>query len=696
MKKRKLIRPFTINLEEESKPEEYVKPFTVNLDEKGKSEEYVKPFEITNVESSEGNPYAENRELQSKKTEASKDDEKKQMISPISYIPTEICDWARKLLGENSPFEPKLAKAACEFVNSGGDLSKVQFVDRKQENQKSKKFSGFNFRLSLKRRVITIFDTANGEIQEFSYGVQVQVTMKNGTKKISNEVVDHDKIKSIQWLTKATNSLAYIPKGKEEKIAYEAMVQECIEQEAEAEWIYPSAGWREIPKLGWRYVYKDGIIGGSENVHTAGKNYSLDVKKEQLGEKEVFDNVMGMKNICGNVRTSLEMLIFVHAGLLTTLFERAGHRIDFSLMVVAPTNSRKTSMVTAMAKIFDRTELKADAEFATATNAGIEKILGTYKDATIIIDDFKPGANLTEQREMDRKFDEVLRFFGDRVSKKRMTDFVPNAEKIYFPIGGNCVITGEYPPNAIESSLTRLFLTEITSKDVQNEILSVYQHEKWILPTHVYDFVTWVTQKFDDCVKLISEEYVFHRGQHQFSVGRFGGMYATMICTARIMCEYAKQRRFWSEVECQNFCTEVEKAVVLELGIMEDRLKRQDKALMVLNILKTAIDREKVSAVWLNADTCKEQKLLYEDENFYYIATVYLRQIVESQVRDMPDMPPVINNEEMISLLERKGAIDVKDEKGKRIRSRKLPIQRGNAKRYLYIKKDIFNNLEEL
>ena len=712
-KLRELTKPFITNAEAKDKPRELTKPFITNAEAKGKPRELTKPF-VTNVEAvgkqkrpaqmstvstygrKGNNSYAENRELESKKTEASKDHEKKQMISPISYISTEICDWARESLGENSPFEPKLAKAAYEFVNSGGDLSKVQFVDRKQENQKSKKFSGFNFRLSLKRRVITIFDTANGEIQEFSYGVQVQVTMKNGTKKICDELVDHDKIKSIQWLTKATNSLADIPKGKEEKIAYEAMVQECIEQEAEAEWIYPSAGWREIPKLGWRYVYKDGIIGGSENVHTAGKNYSLDVKKELVGEKEVFDNVMGMKNICGNGRTSLEMLIFVHAGLLTTLFERAGHRIDFSLMVVAPTNSRKTSMVTAMAKIFDRRELKADAEFATATNAGIEKILGTYKDATIIIDDFKPGANLTEQREMDRKFDEVLRFFGDRVSKKRMTDFVPNAEKIYFPIGGNCVITGEYPPNAIESSLTRLFLTEITSKDVQNAILSVYQHEKWLLPTHVYDFVTWVTHKFDDCVKLISEEYVFHRGQHQFCVGRFGGMYATMMCTARIMCEYAKQRRFWSEVECQNFCTEVEKAVVLELGIMEDRLKRRDKASMVLNILKTAIDREKVSTVWLNVDTCKEQKLLYEDENFYYIATVYLRQIVESQVRDMPDMPPVINNEEMISLLERKGAIDVKDEKGKRIRSRKLPIQRGNAKRYLYIKKDIFNNLEEL
>ncbi|MCB5502416.1 hypothetical protein [Dorea formicigenerans] len=713
MKKRKLIRPFTINLEEESKPEEYVKPFavnldekgkseeyvkpfTVNLDEKGKSEEYVKPFEITNVESSEGNPYAENRELESKKTEASKDDEKKQMISPISYIPTEICDWARKLLGENSPFEPKLAKAACEFVNSGGDLSKVQFVDRKQENQKSEKFSGFNFRLSLKRRVITIFDTANGEIQEFSYGVQVQVTMKNGTKKICDELVDHDKIKSIQWLTKATNSLAYIPKGKEEKIAYEAMVQECIEQEVEEERIYPNAGWRKIPRIGWRYVYKNGIIGGTENVHTKGKNYDLDVRAKYVGTRAMFDKVICMKDICKNGRTSLELLLFVHAGVLTTLFELAGHQLDFSLMVVAPTNSRKTSMVTAMGKIFDRTELKADAEFATATNAGIEKVLGTYKDAPVIIDDFKPGANLTEQREMDRKFDEVLRFFGDRVSKKRMTDFVPNADKIYFPVGGNCIITGEYPPNAIESSLTRLFLTEITSEDVRNDVLAIYQKEKWILSTHIYDFLTWVTERFDICVDIIQQVYISSRSKYTFRVGRFAGMYSTMMCVAKILCLYAEQRAFWSGEESQEFCENVERAVTLELNIMEDRLKRRDKATKVLDIFKTEIETGQIVAVRLNEETCKDRELLYEDDNFYYISTMYLRQIVERRSKDIPDMPPVINSEEMILLLDRKGAIAVLEKDGKRIKSRKLPIQRGNAKRYLYIKKNILNNLEEL
>ena len=87
---------------------------------------------------------------------------------------------------------------------------------------------------------------------------------------------------------------------------------------------------------------------------------------------------------------------------------------------------------------------------------------------------------------------------------------------------------------------------------------------------------------------------------------------------------------------------------------------------------------------------------MYEDDNFYYISTMYLRQIVERRSKDIPDMPPVINSEEMILLLDRKGAIAVLEKDGKRIKSRKLPIQRGNAKRYLYIKKNILNNLEEL
>lgn len=707
-----LKHPFTTNVgtrEEANKPQERIKPFTIDVrkNEEVKAQknivqvlkpQYSATKKVSQTVSQENKTVISNevkRTEEGEKEGKSKElvDKDKWKESPFSYISPDICNLAKEMLPEDSSFVPYLAKCIYSYIKSGGNIADIQMVDKNQKNQKN---SDFNFKLSLKKQVTTVWDTQDGETCDLSYGVEVQVTLKSGYTKVFDAVVEHSKIKAITWLTEATHSLADIPKGKDGKILYENMVQNCIEQEVEEERIYPNAGWRKIPRIGWRYVYKNGIIGGTENVHTKGKNYDLDVRAKYVGTRAMFDKVICMKDICKNGRTSLELLLFVHAGVLTTLFELAGHQLDFSLMVVAPTNSRKTSMVTAMGKIFDRTELKADAEFATATNAGIEKVLGTYKDAPVIIDDFKPGANLAEQREMDRKFDEVLRFFGDRVSKKRMTDFVPNADKIYFPVGGNCIITGEYPPNAIESSLTRLFLTEITSEDVRNDVLAIYQKEKWILPTHMYDFLTWVTERFDICVDIIQQVYISSRSKYTFRVGRFAGMYSTMMCVAKILCLYAEQRAFWSGEESQEFCENVERAVTLELNIMEDRLKRRDKATKVLDIFKTEIETGQIVAVRLNEETCKDRELLYEDDNFYYISTMYLRQIVERRSKDIPDMPPVINSEEMILLLDRKGAIAVLEKDGKRIKSRKLPIQRGNAKRYLYIKKNILNNLEEL
>ena len=124
------------------------------------------------------------------------------------------------------------------------------------------------------------------------------------------------------------------------------------------------------------------------------------------------------------------------------------------------TNSRKTSLVLALAKIFGRNNLVADAEFATATNCGIEKVLGTYHDAPVIVDDFKPGATPMQQKALDGKLDELLRFYGNRVTKKRMTDFMPAGSKKYFPISGGCIITMEIV-NGVQSSLSRMFLVEL-------------------------------------------------------------------------------------------------------------------------------------------------------------------------------------------------------------------------------------------
>lgn len=614
------------------------------------------------------------------------------IIRPFNYVSDEAVEMANLLVPTENPLNRFVASAFQEYIQTEGKLPKLP----QQVNEKARKNKGFNFEITLQKKIYHVWDTSQGEKKELFYGIKVSILKGNGVRQEYEADVSSEKIKECGWLTKATHSLADIPKGKDEKIKYERMIQKCIEEESvEEEIIYQRAGWRNVPQYGWKYVYHSGIIGGTCNVHTQGKSYKLLLQKEYIGTKEVFDMAMEMANICKNRRSSLSLLLFVHAGWMTTLFKEAGHRIDFSFMIAAPTNSRKTSLVTAVGKLFDREELKADAEFATATGCGIEKTLGLYQDGSVIIDDFKPGVNPAEQREIEKKLDLLLRYYGDGVQKKRMLEFSPNAEKIFFPIAGNCIITGEYPPNLVESSLTRLFLTEITVDDVDNEKLQIFQESRWILSTHAYDFLNWLTERFDVCVQEIQKKYTAFRDVHRCAVGRFAGMYATMRMVAEILCMYAEERGFWNVSEAAHFLCCVEESVLTELNIMGERLRKRDKATQVLLVLKTAIDNNKIAPVFLNAESCREKEEVYENEDFYFISTKYLRLIIEEEMKGFPDTPKIINSDEMIALLDRKGALDILEKDGHRIASRKLPIQRGNACRYLYIKKSVLENLDE-
>ena len=352
-----------------------IRPFEV---EKSTKEKPIRPFIIgTEVEKKEENSISK--------------------IRPFTIVSDEAVEMANLLVPTENPLNRFVASAFEEYIQTEGKLPELP-----QVSEKAKKLKGFNFEIALKKKIYYVWDTSQGEKKELLYGVKVSILKGNGVRQEYGAEVSSEKIKECGWLTKATHSLADIPKGKDEKIRYERMIQKCIEEEVvEEEIMYQRAGWRNVPQYGWKYVYHSGIIGGTCNVHTKGKSYKLLLRKEYVGTKEVFDMAMEMTNICKNRRSSLSLFLFVHAGWMTTLFKEAGHRIDFSFMIAAPTNSRKTSLVTAVGKLFDREELKADAEFATATGCGIEKTLGLYQDGSVIIDDFKPGANPAEQREIE-------------------------------------------------------------------------------------------------------------------------------------------------------------------------------------------------------------------------------------------------------------------------------------------------------
>lgn len=616
------------------------------------------------------------------------------MECPIQYVSDLSANIAEKIYGDTaSGFVQYFAKALDDY-GVDKDLEKIiPPIDKVNIQQRS----SLNFRLRLQRIIEYVYDTEEGEEFKRQYNIRVDVYQQNGRMVSFDAKVESHKVKDINWLKSATDSLATLPKGKEQTEEFCGMVQQCIEtSDVPREIIYPNPGWRDVPDIGWRYVFGEGVVNGHNGlIHTSPKHHKLMINGNRLGLKETFKKANGMMGICKNRVASTELFLFTHATMLSTLFEKAGHRINFLFGICGVTNSRKTSMTLAIAKVFGRDDpsrFKADAQFAVATRCGIETMLSVYKDAPIIIDDFKPGANPQEQRELDRKLDELARFYGDGIAKKRMTDFLRDKDKKYFPIYSGCVLTMEIV-TGVQSSVSRMFITEIDVKEVDNDVLRYYQENPWILSTHIYDFLAWATDRFHDIIWCISKKFGEFRQENKFEVARYAEMYALLKVTALLISQYAVERRFWDESESECFLAQVGDMVVKELYSMGDRLKKHDKSSILLKTLDEAINSANTVFTWLTTESCAKGESCYEDNNFYYMQTKKLLQISKEYCSKYLEREQIVTDSEIISLLEKLGLLDIRETNSGHERSRKLPISKGNAKRYLYIKKD---RLEEL
>lgn len=663
-----------------------IKVFRIDMD---KDKQKIKPFTV-------GEEYQEDdTPLQRKEVEDSH--EYRPMNKPFVRVSNEIADIAADYaqmfsdyFRDTKSLEPYLSLAIDEYQKAGGVITPAIMKIGPQMG------SHLNFTLQLLRRIINVQDTSEGEKFYASYHVEVTVYLKKGVIRRFESTIPSEKIKSPEWLKKATQSLATIPDDKKKKEEFLNIVQDCIETEnVSSEIIYPTAGWRNIPGAGWRYVFHDGVIGDQNSlIHTGGKKYTLELRWDKIGTSKTFHYAMNMMNICSDRRASTSLLLITHAAVLTRLFKIANHPISFVYILEAPTNSRKTSLSLAISQVFDRDNLIADAEFATATNCGIEKTLSLYPDAPVHIDDFKPGVSRSDQKTLEKKLDEVARFGGNGVPKMRMTDFIEDGDSKYFPIGGVTIITAELV-NAVSSSESRMFITEFGKDTVLNESLKFYQDHRWILTSHLYDFLVWVTANFEAVVDFIKTKFPERRSEYSFEFGRYAEMYATFLVTAEILNQYTYTKGFWNKKTREEFIQNVQGIIIGDLLMMEEKVRLRDKGILILDALLYAVDHHIIKPVELTKETCSQKLTVYENDEFYFIQIRELRRLVSEYVSTYRENREIVNDDELCSELEKKDAIEIYIKKdGSRERARKLPVQRGNTLRYLYIKKAALEGMD--
>lgn len=680
---------------DEKNNSEKVKPFQVIISHAKNEETRIKPFTIG--EEPQTSKRDSTQEVVAVVEKESEMDGGAKRTKPFDYVTEEIAQIAENLchplyesMDDLDGILPHIAQALMNYKKAGNVIPSLI------NKGAIMAIRNLNFDLKLNRTIIKIYDTELGEKPEYEYSIGITVFTANGKSRYFETVVNGSKVKETVWLKKATNSLATIPKDKNEKAAFHQKVQQCIETEdVPEEIIYPNAGWRQVPGRGWRYIHGDGVVGEpSSFIHTIEGKYVLDINENCLGVAQTFYEIMKMRHICKNSMASTELLLYLHTTLLTELFEQAGHPLKFVFVLSGVTNSRKTSLVLALAKIFNRERMVADAEFATATSCGIEKTLSLYKDSPVLIDDFKPGVTQAEQREMDRKLDNLIRCYGDKVTKKRMLDFTADADKKFFPARNGCILTAEII-TGIPSSISKVFITEIGKDDVLNERLQFCQNNRWVIPTHVYDFLVWVTRRFDEIVQYIFINFPQFRNQYIFEYPRYGEIYATFMTTAVLISNYSQERGFWSEKESEAFIRQIEDIVVAELRGMEERIKKRDHVTVVLEAFMKAIESSEIVPLKLNCESCVRRHTLYEDDEYYYIQTKELWRITNNYCRQNYKSFSISNEDAMIGLLERRQILDVLEKEKGRERSRKLPIQHGNTQRYLFLKKEAIRKLEE-
>ena len=537
-----------------------------------------------------------------------------------------------------------------------------------------------NFKLHIFKRV--------QEVEEREDGVSVRtfylckISLKSG--EVFEAKVPGGQIANLNWIIEQTGGAAYLSIGKETRQNVIKQIHDQIDSNViEPEICFRQNGWKYVNGK-WGYVIHDGMIGGQKKGVYGDIQHPFPYNPKMIGTRTNFCEVLGMMEICNEKSITIPLFLFTHLGVLTKLFELAKFPPKMVMAIIGPTNSRKTSMALCMTKTFGREDITMPEISFDSTPGGIEVRSSRHADSVILVDDYHPASTTKEKSKLDGNLTFVLRRYGDRTSVKRMTDFMSNRDVGQYPVTGVCLITGE-DIGGVQSSLTRTLCLNVTKQSVRNERLTYFQENYETLNSHLYSFLQFVTQNFDEIVNMIANDVKCIRAKRRYPILRFSEYFAEFITVAKIFGWYAKTKKFWDDKQVELWIQECERQMEV---VVEQNLRGvmiEDYGVMVMKALQGTIDEYgcgELNSFHGNRITGKQ--ILF-DEEFYYVTTEFLLEETRRYWLKYGRTMPFTSTKQMTQFLMDRELILVKKE-GKDTR-RTLPLP-GRKQRVLYISKE--------
>jgi hypothetical protein len=314
-----------------------------------------------------------------------------------------------------------------------------------------------------------------------------------------------------EWLIKAWGIRPIIHSGQGYKDAIRDITQ-SVSKSVKKDSVYNHIGWHKLEDGKLSYLHYGGAIGADNikvELEPSLKQYELpqDIKDIKKGIKMSLKILrVAPKDI------TIPMLAMVYLSPLVHFFLEAELSPNFILWLFGITGSRKTAIALVLLSHFGDFVYKSPPTSFKDTANKIERAAHCAKDSLLLVDDYHPNASEAEASNMAKILERVLRMFGDRIGRGRLTATL-NSQTVFAPRGMG-IGTGEDIGSG-ESSVARYIGLEVIKKEVDLEILTELQSNSQLLRESMRGYIEWLLPQASELPKRLNAEFYKLRSKYQ-------------------------------------------------------------------------------------------------------------------------------------------------------------------------------------
>jgi hypothetical protein len=275
---------------------------------------------------------------------------------------------------------------------------------------------------------------------------------------------------TLEWASDALGARAIVYPGNTNRDRVRTAIQEhSLGRGLDSRHVYRHSGWMRRAGADF-YVHSAGAIGAAGSV--------TDVLT-RLEDRQQFLSLPAPSQgdeLRRAIRASLQ---FVELGpsavvlpVLAAVYRAPLGEVNFSLHLVGPSGVFKTEMAAIAQQHFGAgfTSAQLPASWLSSANA-LEKTAFLWKDALMVVDDFRPGSGSDANR-AHRDADRLIRGQGNRAGRGRMQQDTSLRPALYSR--ALLLSTGEDVPSG-QSLRARMLILEVAPGDIRSDILAAMQ-----------------------------------------------------------------------------------------------------------------------------------------------------------------------------------------------------------------------------